>query len=120
VAAVGLAVEVIAIVWLALTLPHPRPRDIAGTVTCGSGATVVGVWVEGFRGGSGFAALTGTGPVARFAYHLPDGGPYQVRVGCGGTPGDWRATDVSAYLDDDGRALHCEDAREPGRDGACR
>jgi hypothetical protein len=120
-AAVGLAVEAVVIVWLAVTLPHPQPRDIDGTATCASGAPVVGVWIEGFSGGSGFATLTGTdGPATRFAYHLPDGGQYQVRVGCGGTPGDWHATDVSSYSDDGFRALVCEDSREAGRDGTCR
>lgn len=123
VAVLGIVVEVFVVVSLYLTLPTPVPRDIAGTVHCLSGRPVVRVWVEGFSGGSWYADLSwpSADPAfARYAYRLPSGGQYEVRVGCGGSPGDWFTTNYSGYVDDSYRDFVCDDPPTKGVDGRCR
>jgi hypothetical protein len=66
-----------------------------GTVYCGNGAHVTGVWVYSSRGGaSGWAHLTPLGTdSAGYDYDLGlvDRG-YWLAVGCGGTPQHWATT----------------------------
>jgi hypothetical protein len=120
--AVGIAVEVVIGVVLAITLPRPRPAQAVGTVRCASGAAVQGVWIEGRSGGSDFADLTPDdrrSAEVTYRHTLSNGGRYQVRVGCGGTPGNWTRTIVSDYLSPGMYRLLCQDL--PGRpnDGKC-
>lgn len=117
------AVEIVVIATLYLTLPSAVPRDIAGTVRCLSGKPVVDVWVEGFSGGSWFAELSWPstdGSVVSYVYRLPSGGQYEVRVGCGGTRGDWFTTNYSGYVDYDHHDFVCDDPPVKGVDGRCR
>jgi hypothetical protein len=46
----------------------------------------------------------------RFTFTQPWSGAYQVRVGCGGTTGDWGITAQSTYRDESYRKLECDDA----------
>jgi hypothetical protein len=121
--AAALAAELSVITALWLTLPQPHSRSVAGSVRCASGSPVVGVWVEGRSGGSWFAELNWSDPsrsVARYTYLLPSGGQYQVRVGCGGSSGDWGTTSYSPFVDDARRDFVCDDPSDRGRSGLCR
>ena len=117
--AIGILAELGIAVALVVTLPKPHPAQVAGTVRCASGAPVQGVWIEGFSGGSSFANLSPDdrrSAEVSYAYTLPDGGKYQVRVGCGGTPGNWSKTVLSDYVDAGVHQFVCHDA--PSRDQA--
>jgi hypothetical protein len=120
--AVGIAIEVVLCVTLAITLPRPHPAQVAGTARCASGAAVQGVWIEGRSGGSDFADLTPDdrrSAEVTYRHTLPNGGRYQVRVGCGGTPGHWSRTIVSDYLNPSVYRLLCQDLPGPANDGKC-
>ncbi|HVB22303.1 MAG TPA: helix-turn-helix domain-containing protein [Ktedonobacteraceae bacterium] len=71
---------------------------ISGTVLCTNNERVVGIWVSAVNGGSNFATWYKTnsnGSEAAFRYDLPDGGAYNVHVGCGGSRQDWDNTDYT-------------------------
>jgi len=122
--AIGLVAEIGAIAALWTTLPTPEPRTVTGSVRCSSGAAVVGVWVEGRSGGSwwadDFTPLTTNPSTASFVKLLPHGGQYQVRIGCGGTPADWRTTNYSQYVDDGHHDFICDDPDNSEIPGTCR
>ena len=101
------------VLWLVLasTLPRASFRDLTIDVVCTSGNPAVQVWIESRSGGSEFAkpnSLT-QATVARFVFVQTFTGPYQVRVGCGGTPQQWGLTVVSTYGDQTYRRLVCHD-----------
>ena len=119
---VALATQICVGVALAATLPVAKPADIGGSVQCSSGRPVVGVWIEGFNGGSQFASIRRdeTDPkITDYAYRLPDGGAYQVRVGCGGRPGDWADTVLSSYVGGASHDFVCHDVRHERDHGRC-
>ncbi|MEV6521517.1 hypothetical protein AB0M43_06255 [Longispora sp. NPDC051575] len=108
-----IALLVLPAVWilLAVTLPAPGSRNLTIDVSCTSGNPVVGVWIESRSGGSGFAERDGsaTAGLARFVFRQQFAGPYQARVGCGGTPAQWGRTGGSADNDRAHRRLTCQD-----------
>jgi hypothetical protein len=105
---------------LALTLPDITPVNLHGTVRCDSGAAVQGVWVEGFSGGSHFAATTvGSSGLTAFTYQLPYGGAYQIHVGCGGTPASWQVEPWSDFVRGTGHSFTCYDRRADDRYLTC-
>lgn len=68
--------------------------QIGGTIGCINSASPVGVWVQAKNSKSGWAdkkvpiRLGGHSKVD-YSFTLDKGGPYQVHVGCGGTPQKW-------------------------------
>lgn len=116
-----LALQIAAGTTLALTLPQSHPTDLHGIVRCSSGARVQGIWVEGFSGGSQFADLSAadTASTIRYRYRLPYGGKYQLRVGCGGSGGDWKVTAYSTYVDGPEHSFTCHDERGQPNYGKC-
>ena len=92
------------------------PVTITGYVKCLPDATkrVVGVYVEGATGGSGWAgwhALPGQPNVAWFSRTLPNGSSYTVHVGCGGTPQHWELAITSLTgVQGSGHTFTCYDA----------
>lgn len=109
-------------ILLAITLPTPVSSRISGQVRCASGNPVVGIWVEAFSGGRGWAD---TNPVAgqpfdtSFQHTLPNGGVYMLSVGCGGTPKDWDVSTKSGDLTRSGVSLTCYDDPRDERYGTC-
>jgi uncharacterized MnhB-related membrane protein len=72
-----------------------KTESISGKVQCAGGEQVVGIWVDAINGGSGFAdwiPISNNGSEASFKYILPNGGDYNLHVGCGGTKQDWGGT----------------------------
>lgn len=103
------------------TLPpttKPGAAEISGTVSCASGADVVGIWFEAPAGGSGFiddyTSLGAEG--ATFSRTLPSGGPYEIHVGCGGTGDTWLTSNHSPRTELTGLTFVCHDDRgdDPG------
>lgn len=75
-----------------------KPVMIAGNVVCANNETVVGVWINTFKGStvdksiSGYADshnLNKGGSAVGFVYMLR-GDAYDVHVGCGGTKLNWK------------------------------
>ena len=68
----------------------PAPYQISGTISCLSGQSVEGVWVQAAQG-SGYSPWQGTGDgsTARYWYTLPSETSFSLHVGCGGTPDTW-------------------------------
>jgi hypothetical protein len=71
---------------------------IGGEVTCLSGRSVEGVWVQASVN-AGFAKWIGiqvpgktTGSTSRWWWWLPRGEPYSLRIGCGGSQARWGLT----------------------------
>jgi hypothetical protein len=119
---VGLAIEAVLIVVLAVKLPKPVPEVVSGTVKCQSGLPVVGIWLEAQRGGStwvGFDPLGAELSTVRYEYQLPNGGPYELRVGCGGTIARWASTSYTGFVHGSGFAFICADDPK-GSNGRCR
>jgi hypothetical protein len=73
-------------------------ETISGQIGCINNASPVGVWVQAQNSTSGWAdhkvpiELGGLSKVD-YSFTLDRGGPYQVHVGCGGTPASW-ASDI--------------------------
>lgn len=104
---------VVAWVALAFTLPRAVPRTLTVDITCRSGNSVVGVWIEATAGGSGWASagVQGTAKAARYTFSHGFGGDYQVRAGCGGTADNWAVRTASDTRGDLYRRLDCDDTR---------
>ncbi len=78
--------------------PSAAMASVSGSVLCLDG-DVVGVWVEGESGGSGFADLEGIGePTVTYSYNLKSYQPYSMVIGCGGTPSEWESSNRSPVL----------------------
>lgn len=64
--------------------------QISGTVSCLSGHSVEGVWVQAAQG-SGYSPWQGigNGSTSRYWYTLPSTMAFSLHVGCGGTQDSW-------------------------------
>jgi hypothetical protein len=65
--------------------------DTNGQALCMNSDEVVGVWVAVQGGSSGWARRTGQGHAQGWHYDT-QGKPYELHVGCGGSPAHWKAT----------------------------
>jgi hypothetical protein len=85
--------------WFRTSNPA-QPRQVHGTVTCRSGDSVVGVWIQTRLGSdSGWADTVPISPdSARYEYVLSEG-VYALHVGCGGTDKHWASDNRSAFVD---------------------
>ena len=105
---------------------HSGVTIVTGSVVCGSGRKIVGVWIAASTGqsDSGYAHLgppdpTGTslpiGSTGTYSYLLPHGGSYAVHVGCGGSAAHWASRNYSPLLSSRTADLRCDDptAAEP-------
>lgn len=68
----------------------PAAYQISGTVSCVSGHSVEGVWVQAAQG-SGYSPWQGigNGSTSRYWYTLPSTLSFSLHVGCGGTTAAW-------------------------------
>lgn len=95
---------------------------VRGTVMCVSQESVVGVWIQAERGGSGWAktkSYHGYTYKKTYEYKLPKGGRYQVHVGCGwknkhwwGGGKVWKTSNKSGYVTG-GKNFTCIDFKYP-------
>jgi hypothetical protein len=86
---------------------------VSGRVMCLNSASPVGIWVEAARGGSGWADTwidvgDGWGYV-HYSKSIPNGGPFHLNVGCGGTPQSWGMTATSDSYETSSLSLKCND-----------
>lgn len=86
-------------------------RTVRGEVVCVSQRSVVGVWIKAENGGSGWATRSGSGYRQNYSYRLPNGGRYQVHVGCGGSSGNWATNNKSGYVSGSTNSFTCYDVR---------
>jgi hypothetical protein len=87
--------------------------SISGVVSCASGLDVEGVYVAALGGGSGFATWHANqeGWRATYSYVLPNGGPYAMHIGCGGTPKVWGTVNRSPEMTTPHIAMKCFNTR---------
>jgi hypothetical protein len=104
--------------------PAPAPTTtavkIGGQVSCTSGRSVEGVWVQAAKG-SGFAPWKGlgNGSTSDYWYTLPVSEPYSLHVGCGGTQANWGVALYSPTVGGTHNSFNCIDvAGRPGY-GTC-
>jgi hypothetical protein len=118
------AVVVLVAGWIVLlgSLPKAAHRTVTLDVVCTSGQPPVAVWIESASGGSGWAQRgePGTSPVRRFVYQQAFEGPYEARVGCGGTTERWSIETRSAWQANPYRRLTCDDTATAPPPGPCR
>ncbi|MEY9929040.1 hypothetical protein ABH926_003680 [Catenulispora sp. GP43] len=74
----------------ASTTKAPSQLQISGTISCVSGHSVEGVWVQASQG-SGYSPWQGigNGSTSRYWYTLPTTESFSLHVGCGGTTASW-------------------------------
>src|SRR6266545_1406351 len=107
---VAMATLVAAAVTVGAFERSSSPRHLvllSGRVTCATGVSVEGVWVQPADGKGGWAQLRRDGPSAAWQYSLEAGATYHVHVGCGGSPKDWASANYSAPLNSTTTALVC-------------
>ncbi|MDO5344001.1 MAG: hypothetical protein Q4F02_03800 [Candidatus Saccharibacteria bacterium] len=93
---------------MCVTLVAPSQAHAAsytGTVHCTGGSilwndsAVVGIWIDQPGGRSGWASFTKKDKwSAEWSYDFKNDAPYQIRVGCGGTPQAWQTTNRGQYV----------------------
>jgi hypothetical protein len=101
--------------------PQPVTITARGRVTCRSGSAVVGVWLVGLNGGSGWATWTAsaTAPqVATFSRSIP-AGDWSVHVGCGRSPASWLRASYSGYVSGTAHSFTCDDILGQEQFGEC-
>lgn len=87
-----------------------QPTEVAGVVSCASGAPVVGIWVDAVDGGSGFADRRDLPDGSTsFTKLINFGSSYQIHVGCGGTEADWATSYFSHPQTGQNLTFVCED-----------
>jgi len=91
---------VMLVVFMLMTTSWAKSNKvtISGKVLCIDNERMIGVWVSAANGGSGFAhwyKTNSNGSEAAFRYDLPNGGTYNIHVGCGGSTQDWENTDYT-------------------------
>lgn len=103
-------------------------NTISGQVTCPNNQRVVGIYIVAVNGGSYRVNyrqyLDSAESVAKFTYVLPDGGAYNLHVGCGGDAGNWanayNTENCSGPIDDrDFHALIAYDQLPKDRSKPC-
>lgn len=88
---------------------------VTGSVTCTSGAAVVGVWVQAAATGSGWATLAAAGSAMAYSYTLPEAESYSLHVGCGGTAASWKIAVYGPFELGTDNSFACDDV--PGSTG---
>ena len=106
----------------------PAPRKtavtsffITGQVSCVSGNSVEGVWVQAAKG-SGFAPWQGlgNGSTSDWWFTLPRSEPYALHVGCGGTTASWKVATYSPTVSGGHNSFNCFDVAGAAGYGTCR
>lgn len=97
--------------------PAHASTKVYGSVECGSGHNIEGLWVAASSGTSGWAIMNYPGNThynISWSYTLSSGNSYSVHVGCGGTPGNWAVTSTSEIYSGNSYNLICHDGKPSG------
>ncbi len=105
-----------------------KSANITGKVFCAGGEQVEGVWIDAQNQGSGFAnwyTTNSSGSEAGFKYTLPNGGEYNIHMGCGGSKQNWenvQTTEAGTGMvkDDNNHYFICYDVPLTPDYGQCR
>jgi len=103
--------------------PSAKPRsnpaedsgtvEVTGQVSCLSGNSVEGVWVQA-GSGKGWAdwKKLGNGSTSDWWYWLPVNEPYALHVGCGGSPSAWSVATYSPTVSGLHNSFNCYDVAD--------
>jgi len=94
--------------------------QVGGLLSCTSGASVEGVWVQTAQG-SGFAPWQGianSGSV-KYWYTLPTNEPYSLHVGCGGSTSAWAVSADTPTVTGAANSFACDDVSGQAAYGTC-
>jgi hypothetical protein len=93
---------------------------VSGTVSCVSGDSVEGVWVQA-DDGAGWAPWVGlgNGSTSTWSFTLPEQESYSLHIGCGGTTASWAVADYSPAITAATSAFNCVDVSTEANYGAC-
>ncbi len=103
--------------------PPPKPSGpvkVHGQVTCSSGKSVEGVWVEAAKG-KGFSPWKGlgNGSTSDYWYTLPTSESYSLHVGCGGTTSSWAVSTQTPTVGGTDNSFYCIDVAGQSGYGTC-
>jgi len=105
--------------------PVASTAVISGEVTCMSGHSIEGVWVQA-SGRSGFAPWQGVrvpgkafGSTSRWWWKLPHGDSYSLHVGCGGTQANWGVAGHTKAVSGTRHSFDCVDIKSKPGFGRC-
>jgi hypothetical protein len=101
--------------------PTATSFSITGQVSCVSGNSVEGVWVQASRG-SGFASWQGlgNGSTSDWWFTLPATESYSLHVGCGGSTASWKVATYSPTVSGGHNSFNCFDVAGAAGYGTCR
>jgi hypothetical protein len=94
---------------------------VSGQVSCVSGKSVKGVWVQAAKG-SGYSPWKGlgNGSTSDYWYTLPVHESYSLHVGCGGTTASWAVSDSTPVVGGTHNSFDCVDVPGQSGYGTCR
>jgi hypothetical protein len=99
--------------------------EVGGEVTCLSGHSVEGVWVQA-DGHSGFAPWHGVnvsgkafGSTSKWWWRLPRGESYSLHVGCGGSQASWAVAAYTPVVSGTPNSFDCIDIASDAGYGTC-
>jgi hypothetical protein len=93
---------------------------ISGEVSCVSGNSVEGVWVQA-SDGAGWAPWQGlgNGSTSTWWYTLPKDESYSLHVGCGGTTSNWAVATYTPTVTGSSNSFNCYDVAGQADYGTC-
>jgi hypothetical protein len=102
------------------TSKAPVSYQISGTVSCVSGHSVEGVWVQAAQGSS-YSPWQGigNGSTSRYWYTLPSTMSFSLHVGCGGTTASWGISLSTPLVPGPVANFTCHDVATQAEYGAC-
>lgn len=104
----------------AKSTPSAGSFNVTGQVSCTSGRSVEGVWVQ-TASGSGFAPWQGlgNGSTSDYWYTLPRTESFSLHVGCGGTTASWAVATYSPTVSAAHDSFNCDDVAGDAGYGTC-
>ncbi|WP_194915505.1 hypothetical protein [Catenulispora rubra] len=102
------------------TSKAPTTYQISGTVSCVSGHSVEGVWVQAAQG-SGYSPWQGigNGSTSRYWYTLPSTMSFSLHVGCRGTTAAWGVALTTPQAPGPVANFTCHDVSGQAEYGTC-
>jgi hypothetical protein len=102
------------------TTPSSGSFAVSGEVSCVSGNSVEGVWVQA-DDGAGWAPWVGlgNGSTSTWSFTLPEEEAYSLHIGCGGTTASWAVADYSPAITTATSDFNCIDVSSDADYGDC-
>ena len=93
---------------------------MSGQVSCVSGNSVEGVWVQA-ADGAGWAPWQGlgNGSTSNWWFTLPENEAWSLHVGCGGSTSSWAVADYTPWVTGSYNAFNCYDVAGQADYGTC-